>query len=163
MIGLCAQQLEVSMVSVTGTQHRHESASVAKPAPSETEGTASPGKSGQSVGHLAKAFLLAKADGEDQPANAMGKAAASIAKMTFEQRAALFAPVVEPEPEPDPTTEPETTPDPTAGTDTPADETDTTPDPATEPATPPSDPASDAAVTILAQILADADEADQTV
>src|SRR5215218_2526267 len=97
--------MEAGMVSVTGTQHRHEPASVVKPvplAPTETEGTASPGKSGQSVGHLAKAVLLAKTDGEDQPANAMGKAAASIAKMAFDQRAALFPPVVEPEPAPDP-------------------------------------------------------------
>ena len=158
------------MVSVAGTQHRHQPASPVKQAPTEADAPTAPGKSGQSVGHLAKAFMLAKADAEDQAPNAIGKAAASIAKMTFEQRTALLAPVVEPEPTPDPTTEPDTTPDPTAGTEPPATETDVTPDTTadagstTEPGeavTPPSDPVSDAAATILAQIFADTDEASQ--
>src|SRR4051812_17645386 len=90
------------MVSVAGTQHRHApTAPATQPQGGEGAGSpSSPGKSAQSVGHLAKAMV---AESGDTAHNAIGKAAATIAKMTFEQRAALLQP---PAPEPAPTTDP---------------------------------------------------------
>jgi hypothetical protein len=76
------------MVSVSGTQHRHVSAAPAQ----KPDDTAKPthSKSDMSVGHLAK--LQPDLPSVDYSApNAIGKAAAAIAKMTFDQRAALFA------------------------------------------------------------------------
>jgi hypothetical protein len=139
-----------------------------------------------SVGHLAKAQLAAAAeaaeDGEALARNALGKAAATIAKMTFDQRAALLAPAPAPEPEPAPEPTPEPVPDPTTGTETPADPaigtetpgevtsegtsgtgSSSTPDPTSETVTLPVDPATDPAVTLLDQMLADAEAASEGV
>ena len=77
------------MVSVTGTQHRHAQAAASK----QTQGgddAVVHGKSAMSVGHLAKAQLLAQQSSEDAAPNAIGKAAAVIAKMTLDQRAELL-------------------------------------------------------------------------
>ena len=157
------------MVSVAGTQNRHGGTSPVKAARTEAEGNVSLGKSGQSVGHLAKAAIEMRLEqGEELARNALGKAAAAIAKMTFEQRTALLAPAADPEPTPDPVTEPASTPDPTAAATPPAADADATPAPGStaepgEAATPPVDPATDPAVTLLEQILADTDEASQPV
>ena len=88
------------MVSVAGTQNRHGGTSPVKAARTEAEGHVSPGKSGQSVGHLAKAAIEMRLEqGEELAPNALGKAAAAIAKMTFEKRTALLAPAADPEPD----------------------------------------------------------------
>src|SRR3954447_6488383 len=80
---------EARMVSVSGTRHRHVSAAPAQK-PEET-GTAARSKSDMSVGHLAKMQPALQSVDYSAP-NAMGKAAAAIAKMTFDQRATLFNP-----------------------------------------------------------------------
>jgi hypothetical protein len=65
------------MTSVIGSQHQ---AVVVQPTnrPQVLSETASPGKSGQSVGHLAKASVLEANDGEP---GAQGRAASRIARM----------------------------------------------------------------------------------
>src|SRR5262245_19870945 len=76
------------MVSVSGTQHRHAPAAPAQK-PDDT-GKTTHGKSDMSVGHLAKMQPALPSVDYSAP-NAIGKAAAAIAKMTFDQRATLFS------------------------------------------------------------------------
>jgi hypothetical protein len=114
------------MVSTTGTQHRHVPPATAKHGPADKNPAAAPGKSAQSVGHLAKAMV---AESGDTAPNAIGKAAAMIAKMRVEAPAPAPTPIPEPEPEP--------TPDPTPTDTAPTDPAPTDPAP-TDPA--PTDP-----------------------
>src|SRR5690349_7045898 len=77
------------MVSINGTQHRHVPAG----RPSKTEANHLPlrGESDLSVGHLARDHPELGNTDAGAP-NAVGKAAAVIAKMTFDARAILATP-----------------------------------------------------------------------
>jgi hypothetical protein len=81
------------MVSVTGTQHRHVAAAPAKQTQSGEDASVH-GKSNMSVGHLAK-LMVASEESDGAAHNALGQAAAQIAKMTLDARAELYRTLTE--------------------------------------------------------------------